>query len=190
MDSALLISSSEKSIAFFIDLLKALPIRKIVTVSTCGEARRALLDYDFDLCIINAPLKDETGEALAEYIASKWTCQVILVVKSIHFETISSNVEDTGVITVSKPTTKDFFWNTLKLTKATHTRINKAQSENVKLVKKIEDIRFIDRAKCILISYLNMTEDEAHKHIEKQAMNMRITKRAVAEGILKTYENS
>ena len=189
MESVLLVSASEKSVSFFIDLLRALPIRKIITVSTCGEARRALLDFNFDLCIINAPLKDETGEDLAGYIASKWTCQVILVVKSLIFEAVSANVEDIGVITVSKPTTKDFFWNTLKLTKATYARINKAQSENFKLIQKIEDIRIIDRAKCILISYLNMTEPQAHKYIEKQAMDMRVTKKTVAEGILKTYEN-
>ena len=189
MDSVLLISSSEKSTAFFTELLKALPVNKIVNVPTCGEARRALLDFYFDLCIINAPLLDETGEELAIYIASKWTCQVILVVKSMCFEAISANVEDTGVITVSKPTTKDFLWNTLKLTKAAHSRINRMQSENIKLTQKIEDIRVVDRAKCMLISHHNMTENEAHKYIEKQAMNLRITKKAVAEGILKAYEN-
>ena len=189
MDSALVISSSEKSVAFFKDLLRALPVTKVVTVPTGGEARRALLDFNYDLCIINAPLRDETGEELARYIALKWTCQVILVVKGMYFEDISANVEDTGVITVSRPTTKDFFWNTLKLTKAIHARINMARSEASRLTKKIEDIRIIDRAKCVLISNLGMTEEEAHKYIEKQAMNMRITKKAVAEGILKTYEN-
>ncbi|MDR0322216.1 MAG: hypothetical protein LBI28_11990 [Treponema sp.] len=40
-----------------------------------------------------------------------------------------------------------------------------------------------------MISYMNMNEQEAHWFIEKQAMDMRATKRTVAEGILKTYEN-
>ena len=43
----------------------------------------------------------------------------------------------------------------------------------------------MDRAKCVLIEYLKMTESEAHRFIEKQAMDMRITKREVAERILK-----
>jgi len=34
-----------------------------------------------------------------------------------------------------------------------------------------------------------MSEKEAHKYIEKQAMDLRVTKRTIAEGILKTYEN-
>ena len=52
-----------------------------------------------------------------------------------------------------------------------------------------EDIRLIDRAKCILIEYLNMTEKQAHKYIEKQAMDLRTTRRAVAESLLRTYES-
>ena len=58
-----------------------------------------------------------------------------------------------------------------------------------KLLQKIEDIKMIDRAKCILIQYLNMTESEAHRYIEKQAMDMRTTRKTIAEGILRTYEN-
>ena len=57
------------------------------------------------------------------------------------------------------------------------------------LEQKIEDIRIIDRAKCILISHLSMSEPEAHRYIEKQAMDMRLTRRKVAEQILKIYEN-
>ena len=52
------------------------------------------------------------------------------------------------------------------------------------LKKRIEDIRVVDRAKCILISSMNMSEKEAHRYIEKRAMDMRISRRAVAEEIL------
>ena len=54
--------------------------------------------------------------------------------------------------------------------------------------RKIEEIRLIDRAKCILIQYLQMTEPQAHKYIEKQAMNLRQSRVQMAESILKTYE--
>lgn len=30
---------------------------------------------------------------------------------------------------------------------------------------------------------------EAHRYIEKQAMDMRTTRKTIAEGILRTYEN-
>jgi response regulator NasT len=63
------------------------------------------------------------------------------------------------------------------------------QTENEHLRQKIEDIRIVDRAKWILVSYMQMNEKEAHRYIEKQAMDLRTTKREVAEGLLKTYES-
>ena len=60
--------------------------------------------------------------------------------------------------------------------------------ENRKLCRKIEDMGIVDRAKCVLIQVLKMTEPQAHRYIEKQAMNMRVTRRQVAEELLKTYE--
>ena len=39
------------------------------------------------------------------------------------------------------------------------------------------------------MTHMHMREPEAHRYIEKQAMDRRTTRRAIAEGILKTYEN-
>ena len=51
-----------------------------------------------------------------------------------------------------------------------------------------DDIRIINRAKYILMEYLSMTEPQAHKYLEKQAMDMRLTKIEVAENLLSTYD--
>lgn len=189
LENALIISNLEKSTEFFIDMAKSISCEKIVTVKTCGEARRLLLERDFDLCIINAPLQDESGENLSKHISSNGIGQVILCVKSEYYEEMSAIVEDYGVITISKPINKNLFWSTLKLAKATLNKMKVLQKENDRLTQKIADIRITSRAKVILMSCYNMSEQEAHKYIEKQAMDMRITKRAFAEEILKTYEN-
>lgn len=189
MDSALIVSYSEKSITFFTEMLNSASIGHIITLKSCGEAKRLLMERDFDLVIINAPLRDESGESLARHIASKGISQVILVVKSEYFEEVSAKTEEDGVLTIAKPINRALFWSALKLAKAASSRLKAVRAENSKLKQKIADIRIIDRAKCILISYLGMSEQEAHRYIEKKAMDMRITKRAVAEGILKIYEN-
>ncbi len=189
MESALIVSRSENSISFFSEMTKSVSCDKIATVQTCSMARRLLMERDFDLCIVNAPLQDESGENLSRDIALKGRCQVILVVKHEYYEEVSAVVCESGVITVAKPINKNFFWSALMLAKSAHNKIRALKAENSKLMQKIEDIRIVDRAKCILISYLNMNEPEAHRYLEKQAMNLRISKREVAEGILKTYEN-
>ena len=52
----------------------------------------------------------------------------------------------------------------------------------------MEEIRLVNRAKWLLIEELKMTEQEAHRYIEKQAMDRCVTKRVVAEQILSTYK--
>ncbi len=189
IESALIVSASDKGTEFLSGIIKEFAVERIVTTSTGQQARRIISDQDFDLVIINSPLRDESGERLSRHIISKEISQVILIVKSDYYEEVSSLVEDDGVITLAKPINKSMLWFSLKLAKVAHNRMRKIQKENTKLVEKIEDIKIVSRAKSLLISYLNMTEDEAHKHIEREAMDSRVTRRAVAEGILRMYEN-
>lgn len=189
MESALIVSNSEKINASLAEILSQASVTDITTVSNGGEARRILIEKDFDLYIVNTPLPDEFGENLALNIASREISVVILMVKAELMDEVSDRVEDYGVITIGKPISRALFWNALKLAAATHKKIKAIHNENKKLIQKIEDIRIIDRAKCILISHFSMTEPEAHRYIEKQAMDMRITRRKVAEKILSIYEN-
>lgn len=189
MGSALIISSTRQGQEYFQKILAEDRFGEIVTVSGGGEARRLLIENEFDLCVVNAPLPDENGAALARSIMTERNIQVILAVRAEHFDEISAKVEDAGVFTVAKPINRALLWSILKCCSASLYRMKQMQRENAQLVQKIEDIRMIDRAKCILIEYLKMSEAEAHRYIERQAMDMRLSKRAVAEDILKTYEN-
>jgi response regulator NasT len=112
----------------------------------------------------------------------------MLIVKNEHFDAVSAACENDGVLTIAKPINRAVFWSALKLAGSAQSRIKRIQDENSRLKQQIDDIRIIDRAKCLLISHMNMNEQEAHRYIEKQAMDMRSRKRTVAEKILKTYE--
>jgi len=189
MESALVVSNAEKETAFFTELLSAASIHHVVSIKSVDNAQKLILQEDFDLVIVNAPLRDESGENFSRYIASRGISQVILLVKNEYFDTVSPACEDNGVFVISKPVEKTVFLYALSLAKSAQSRIKRIMNENAQLKQKIEDIRIIDRAKCILISIMKMNEQEAHKYIEKQAMDIRSTKRIVAEGILKLYEN-
>ena len=188
MENALIVSNTDKGSSSFAELLNAASIKQITILASCAEARRFLLERDFDLVVVDSPLRDESGIDFAQRIAFEGVSQVILAVNNAHFDEVSAICEECGVLTVSKPVSKAFFWYALKLAEAAGSRLKRIQDENVRLKQKIEDIRIIDRAKLILISHLNMNEQEAHRYIEKQAMDMRTTRRAIAERILRTYE--
>jgi len=189
MDNALIVSNSEKQTASFTEMLEAASVRRVVVLQSCGEARRYLLDRDVDLVMINSPLQDESGENFARHIVSKGASQVILAVKSEHFDAVTAGCENEGVLTISKPVNQAVFWSALMLAKSAWGRIRRFESENERLKRTIEDIRIVDKAKWALVSRLKLSEEEAHRLIEKQAMNTRSTRRQIAEEVLKTYGN-
>lgn len=189
MNSVLIVSSSSKGKTFLEELLKLNSYSEIITASCSSEVTCILAEKDFDLCIINTPLTDEFGTDLALFITNKFMVQVMMIVRGDMIENVSSQVDDYGVFVASKMINRQAFANTLKLISAASNRMKKLKSENVQLQKKIDDMRYISRAKCVLIEYLKMTELEAHRFIEKQSMDMRISKREVAVRILKTYES-
>ena len=187
MESALIVTN--RNAAALTELLRSFFIVHTVVLPSCGEARRYLPENPVDLVLVNAPLPDETGEAFARCAASKSEAQVILAVKQASYEAAAAACESDGVLTLPKPLSRILFRTAFSLARSAHGRFNRMKTENDRLKQKIADIHLINRAKLILITYIKMSEKEAHRYIEKQAMDLRVTRRAVAEGILKTYEN-
>jgi len=189
MENALIVSNSEKDTTLFTGFLKAASLNQVISSRSCDDARRLILKQDFDLIIVNSPLEDESGENFSRQAAAQGVSQVILLVESESFIPVSAACEEDGVLIVVKPVDKFLLWSALSLARSVQNRIKRIQTENTLLKQKVEDLRIIDRAKWILISSMKMSEQEAHRYIEKQAMDMRSSRRTVAEGILKRYEN-
>ncbi len=188
MDRFLLVSGSDKGREYLYDIVSSCESAHIDTVKTAGAARRSLVNLEYDIIIINAPMQDENGIELAIDISTKWNTSVILVVKSEYFEQVQDCVESAGVYVLSKPVSRQGFYHALQFVLVASRKMLMLLQKQKTLKKQLEDIKIIDRAKCCLIEYLKMSENEAHRHIEKQAMDLRRTKRMIAEDILKTYE--
>ncbi|MBQ6206986.1 MAG: ANTAR domain-containing protein, partial [Oscillospiraceae bacterium] len=71
---------------------------------------------------------------------------------------------------------------------AVRERLRMSEKKRASVEEKIEEIRLVNRAKWRLIERLGMNEADAHRYIEKQAMNQRVSRRKVAESILLTYK--
>ena len=189
MKNALIVSRTKKSVAFFTEMLNAASVQSPFALESADAARRLLGERDIDLVIVDSPLQDESGEDLARYVASRDVSQVIFVVPGEHVDAVGAVCENDGVLVLARPLNKSVFWSALKLAGAAQRRLKRLQSENDKLKRQIEDLRIIHRAKCLLIFYHKINEQQAHRLIEKRAMDRRSTRRAIAEEILKTYEN-
>lgn len=187
MDKILVVCSSEKGRKVYTDNLKAGGYIHIDTEYNGGAARRRALEDEYSMVIVDTPLTDEFGNDLAIKLAQSGTVGVILMVKSENSEMISAKVEEFGVFVIPKPFTKSMFNQGVKFVFTSLIRFRALKKEQTSLMKKVEDIKRIDRAKCLLIQYNKVTEEEAHRVIEKRAMNERETRRDIAEKIIRKY---
>ena len=97
---------------------------------------------------------------------------------------MAQRVEQSGVLVLAKPFSGVAFRQAVHMAAASSRRLMMLQAENDKLHEKMMQLRLVSRAKCLLIETHGMTEAEAHRYIEKEAMNSRRTREQVAEEIL------
>lgn len=186
--SVLLVTASERFADSIMPLLPMTDYWPVTTVRSVSEARRRIVDTDFDLVLINAPLPDDFGMRLAIDICTGSGAGVMLLVKNDRFNEVYAEVVSYGVLTLSKPTNMQMVTQSLRILCATRERLRQMEAKQATVEEKIEEIRLINRAKWLLIECLSMTESDAHRYIEKQAMDLRLSKREVAENVIKTYQ--
>lgn len=186
--SVLIVSSSDRFINSIMPLLPMTDYWPVTTVGSVSEARRTIVDSAFDIVLINAPLPDDFGMRLAIDICSNSSAGVLLLVKNDCFNDVYAKVVGYGVITLSKPTNMQMVSHNLRILCATRERLRQMEVKQATVEEKIAEMRLINRAKWLLIEYMSITEPEAHRYIEKQSMDLRISKRQVAENIIKTYK--
>lgn len=168
--------------------LASMQVGDVVTVKGAAEARRITAGDVFTLAMINAPLTDETGLELAIDITRNTTAAVILLVKTELAPMISDAATEAGVLVVTKPVIPQIFEQTVRVGVASRNRMLLYKSENERLQKKYEELKIVDRAKCLLIEHMRITEDEAHRVLEKEAMNSRLPRVRVAKMVLERFE--
>lgn len=187
--SVLIVSSSEKFAASIKSMLPENEFGPIRFAKNAGEARRRLADMSFDTVIINTPLVDDFGTGLALDVAADTKSGALMFVKDELYDAVTDRVIDYGVLTMSKPVSASMVHQVFKIMYAMQERFRRMEKKAATLEEKMEEIRVINHAKWILIQQMRLTEEEAHKLIEKQAMDTRRTKREIAEGIIRTYGN-
>lgn len=140
------------------------------------EAGRAA---DADAVLLLPPLSEEAVQSAAEEQAKSGVAVLCVGVEP---------PEGSGAVFLKNPVSSAMLLQTLALALEMRARLRALEGENERLKAALSDFKLIDRAKCALIQYLGMTEKDAHRFIEKQAMDRRVPRREIALDILKTYE--
>lgn len=183
-DSILLAGGTEKGRALLQSLLPQGQFENARAVSGGMEARRVFAEGEWDVVIINTPLGDESGLELAMELAHHSSSGILLLVRADAAEAVAMRLRDDGVLVIPKPVVKPLFDQALGFAMAMRSRLLCIHAEQLRLEKKLSELRMISRAKCLLIERKGMTEDQAHRYLEKLAMDSRKTRLAVAQEIL------
>jgi len=188
--SVLIVSASEKLNASVSSLLPESHYRPVRTVSSISAAKRAWSERSYDYVIINSPLPDDIGSRFAIDIGSDRGTVVLLLVRSEFYAEVREKVADHGIFTMLKPLSRPLFSLALDWMESARARLLKVEKKTLSVEEKMEEIRLVNRAKWLLISELKMEEPAAHRFIEKQAMDQCVSKRVVAEAIIRKYADT
>lgn len=182
--SVLLVSDSERFNQAITGLLPASAYGPVRTVPSVSAAKRAALERVYDLVIVNAPLQDDFGTAFSIAQCGNRQTVVLMLVRAALQEEIQSQVVDRGVFTLPKPTTQQALTRALEWMTAARERLRRMEESTQTVEQKMQEIHLLNRAKWLLIEQRGMTEPEAHRFLEKQAMDRCVSKRRIAEELL------
>lgn len=153
---------------------------------SCSQAYDALKAEKYDAVIIDAPISGGREYELAKHIAGQTLSGCLMVCESITADT--AELEECGVLILEREFKDKLFGRALKLISASRRRVIGFESENRKLHRKLDEIKIVNRAKIVLMKYLNFSEPQAHRYIEKQSMDLRMSRYDIAMKIIKTYD--
>lgn len=186
---ALLVSSSEAQTQRISALLTR---ARVVPFDHAGSARQALEQFDagsIDGVLIAEPIAGSSGRELALQLKKRHCMAVLLLAAPEHADADAALLEQSGVLVLPNDAPESLIVQTIRLLTAVRIQLEQMQHKAEKLEAKVADIRIINRAKLLLVQHLQMTETEAHKYIEKQAMDTSMRRRTIAENIIRTYED-
>lgn len=189
MENVLLICRQKEIARLLTEILREMKFDQIDVLCSGSEGRRRLQETDYTLAVLNTPLGDEFGIEFAQDIVESSATGVVLIVKNELMGAVEKQLEETTAFVVPKPINRLLLKQNIKVILTSRKKMQKLREKNEALVQKMDDLKIIYRAKLCLMGYLDMTEEQAHRYIQKHAMDMRQKPAEVARNLIKTYEH-
>lgn len=179
-------SNHLKGSELFRNLLTQTGLEDIYLAQNFHRAGDLLQEESFDVIIVLSLNGEEEAVSFC-LSAVRTTAGVMLVTKQKKNSPEQSELERMGIYVYSTEQGKSAFLQAVRILTVMHHRLAGFSPQTQSLQDKIKEIRLTDRAKCLLIQYCGMTEEEAHHYMERQAMSRRITRLQIAQDILDNY---
>lgn len=156
---------------------------------SASDARCKLLENPYDIVIVNAPLSDEFGSRLCIDASRNNGTVAVIFTANDTYEEIYAKVSAQGVFVVNKPTSRSLVSQALSLSICARERLRMLEKKAVKAESRLDEVRIVNKAKWMLIDHEGLSEADAHRYVEKSAMDAGVTKRIAAQMIIDRYLN-
>ena len=138
--------------------------------------------YQPDLAILDVKMPEVDGITAAEQIIS---ISPVLMLTAFSQRELVERARDAGVMAyVVKPFSIGDLVPAIEIAISRHRQMKSLEAEVADLYERLETRKIIDRAKCILMKAMNLSEPESFNWIQKTAMDRRISMKQVAQAII------
>lgn len=137
-----------------------------------------------DLVILDVKMPVLDGIAAAEAIAGQRIAPVVMLTAFSQRELVERAREAGAMSYLVKPFSQSDLVPAIEMAVSRFAEIRQLESEVADLTDRLETRKAVDRAKGVLQEQLALSEPDAFRWIQKTAMDLRMSMREVAEGVV------
>ena len=150
-----------------------------------GEKAIALVeDLKPDLVILDVKMPRLDGLAAAERVARQRIAPVVMLTAFSQRDLVERARDAGAMAYLVKPFTKSDLVPAIEMAVSRFAELRQLEAEVHDLGEQLATRKALDRAKGILQEQLRLTEPESFRWIQKTAMDLRLSMRQVAEGVV------
>lgn len=148
----------------------------------------AAVDYAMelkpDLVILDIKMPKLDGITAAEQIASKQIAPVVILTAFSQRELVERARDAGAMAYLIKPFNKSDLVPAVEIAMSRFQEVRQLAAEVTDLGEQLETRKLVDRAKGVLQAQLGLSEPDSFRWIQKTAMDLRLSMRGVAEGVI------
>jgi response regulator NasT len=157
----------------------------VVGQAADGEAAVALAEeHRPDLVVLDVKMPRLDGITAAERIAVQRIAPVVILTAFSQRDLVERARDAGAMAYLVKPFTKHDLVPAVEMAISRFAELRMLESEVVDLAQRLETRKLVDRAKGVLQQQLGLGEPDAFRWIQKTAMDLRLSMRQVAEGVI------
>ncbi len=169
------------------DLAEMLTEEGFHVVGEAGDGARAIAlaeELTPDLVILDVKMPVLDGIAAAEAIAGKRIAPVVILTAFSQRDLVERARDAGAMAYLVKPFSKTDLLPAIEMAMSRFAELSMLEAEVADLSDRLETRKAVDRAKGILQKQLSLSEPEAFRWIQKTAMDLRLSMRQVADGVV------